>query len=404
VSGHSWQPFDLVAAAARPPEPPTIGGLLYPAKRTLLSGETEALKTWLALILAKAEMDAGHAVAWADLDAMGSAEILARLRALGVDDETTSRLFLYFEPTETLKQGRLEDFCALLAERDVRLAVLDAFNPMLSLHGLDPSSTPDVEAFWREIATPITTAGAAPTLLDHVAKNPDGRGKYAYGSERKASGAIVHIGFRSLDPLARGTTGRSLLTTHKDRPGYLPRPTIGRLVLTSDGENISYTLEADRSRAGNKFRPSVLMERVSRTLEQQSESVSQTWIEKNISGKVVALRQAVEVLVEEGYLTKTEMPAPRGWQIVSARPYREDADPVLEYEEEIASLSRPYRVPELVSVTPDPIASPRPPSKRDGVAYRSATASLDRVPSPSLPVWTDADVADELALQEDPSL
>jgi hypothetical protein len=71
---HSWTASSLVARAATPPEPPTIGGLLYPAKRTLLSGETESLKTWLALILAKAELDAGYAVAWADLDAMGAGE------------------------------------------------------------------------------------------------------------------------------------------------------------------------------------------------------------------------------------------------------------------------------------------------------------------------------------------
>lgn len=84
---HSWQPSSLVARAAIPPEPPTIGGLLYPAKRTLLSGETESLKTWLALVLAKAELDAGYAIAWADLDAMGSGELLARLQALGVRDD-----------------------------------------------------------------------------------------------------------------------------------------------------------------------------------------------------------------------------------------------------------------------------------------------------------------------------
>lgn len=76
---HSWQPSSLIARAAEPPEPPTIGGLLYPAKRTLLSGETESLKTWLALILAKAEMDAGYPVGWADLDAMGAAVLGGRL-------------------------------------------------------------------------------------------------------------------------------------------------------------------------------------------------------------------------------------------------------------------------------------------------------------------------------------
>src|SRR5262249_30359214 len=163
------------------------------AKRTLLSGETEALKTWTALILAKAEMDIGLPVAWADLDAMGAGELLARLRALGVADETIARLFLYYEPTEALKEGRLEDVCALLRERGVRFFAIDAFNTMLALHGLDPMQTPDVEAFWREVADPLTEAGAAPALLDHVTKNANSRGKYAYGSERKASGAIVHL-------------------------------------------------------------------------------------------------------------------------------------------------------------------------------------------------------------------
>jgi hypothetical protein len=58
-AAHSWHSIDLVAAAATPPEPPSIAGLLYPGKRTLFSGETESLKTWLALIIAKAEIDAG---------------------------------------------------------------------------------------------------------------------------------------------------------------------------------------------------------------------------------------------------------------------------------------------------------------------------------------------------------
>jgi hypothetical protein len=401
---HSWLPQNLVALAANPPEPPTIGGLLYPAKRTLLSDETESLKTWLALILTKAEMDAGFAVAWSDLDAMGAGELLDRLRVLGVSDETIAERFLHFEPTETLKHGRLDDVCALLRDRAVRLFVVDAFNPILNLHGLDPNSTADVETFWREIATPITEAGSAPTLLDHVPKNPDGRGKYAYGSERKASGAIVHIGFRLLEQLARGGTGRTLLTTHKDRPGYLPRPTIGRLVLTSDGEHVTYELEADHSRAGDKFRPTILMERISRKLEDHPEPVSQTWIEKNVDGKGSGLRTAAEVLIDDCYLAKEE--SPRGFKLTLTRPYREADDPVLEWEDETASPPRPHRVPSLVSAPHEPTASPRPLRKEDADAIRSGTASPNGVPSPSLqfelygdaPPLSDDEVADEALL------
>lgn len=351
---HSWKPQSLIAITANPPEPPTIGGLLYPAKRTVLSGETESLKTFAALILCKAEMDADLPVAWVDLDAMGAGELLARLRALGVADDVINKLFLYYEPNERLIADLLAEVCADIAERRVRLFVIDAFNPMLNLHGLDPNSTSDVETFWREVATPLTAAGAAPTLLDHVAKNAEGRGKYAIGSERKASGAIVHVGFRLIDAFTRGGTGKTLLTTHKDRPGYLPRPTIGRLVLTSNGDQITYEMEADHSRSGDTFRPTKLMERVSIALEGRADAVSQNWIEVNVKGKVAALRIAVETLTGEGYVSKES--TSRGWEVRSIRPYRE----VSEADLETSSPPRPYLVPDLRSVAPDPTSSPRP--------------------------------------------
>ena len=63
---NTWRPANLVQLAANPPEPPSIGGLLYPGLRTVLSGETESMKTWLALILAKAEIEAGFPVVWVD--------------------------------------------------------------------------------------------------------------------------------------------------------------------------------------------------------------------------------------------------------------------------------------------------------------------------------------------------
>ena len=115
---------------------------------------------------------------------------------------------------------------------------------MLNLHGLDPSRTPDVETFWREVADPDHRAGAAPALLDHVAKNAE-PAKYAYGSERKATGAIVHIGIRLVEPLSRGSEGRRSSSAARIGPACLPQPEHRPLILTSDGENVAYALEAD---------------------------------------------------------------------------------------------------------------------------------------------------------------
>ena len=392
MNGHTWQSANLVTLAASQPEPPTIGGMLYPGKRTLMSGETESLKTWAALILAKAEMDAGYSVAWADLDAMGSAEVLSRLRALGIDDAVIGERFLYYDPAERLSDDVLDDVTAEIAARGIRLFVIDAFNPMLSPHGLDPSSTPDIETFWREVADPICRAGAAPTLLDHVAKNA-GASKYAYGSERKASGAIVHIGFRLLHTLTRGGEGRALLIRRKDRPGYLPNPNIGRLILDSDGENVTYKLEADLSTADGRFRPTGYMERISIKLELKDEPVSQRWIEENVTGKGEHLRTALEVLSDEGYIMRTE--TSRGHHIESVRPYREDADQAEidpgDTSSPTASQLRPDRVPNLTS-TPirDRVPASPPKGTQDADEVDLVPSSRpELVPRPvGADVWT----------------
>jgi hypothetical protein len=386
---HSWQPQSLIARAAVPPEPPTIGGVLYPGKRTLLSGETESLKTWFALILSKAEMDAGYPVAWADLDAMGPGELLARLQALGVADEVIHELFLYYEPEERLVDELLEEVCGTIGQRGIRLFVIDAFNPILNLHGLDPGNTSDIETFWREVASPITATGAAPALIDHVTKNAEARGKYAIGSERKASGAIVHLGFQATQPFMRGGTGRTILRTHKDRPGFLPRPTIGRLVLRSDGYAVTYELEEDKSQRKGRFRPTVYMYRVSIKLESEVEARSKNWIEENVDGKAEPIRLAIDTLVDEGYL-HLEVTS-RGHYFTSVRPYREADDqdseseprPDVVHDSESSSLPRPKPVPDLRSI-PDGerLSTSSPTSSRPRPTGRG---SPDLVPSsPSL--------------------
>jgi hypothetical protein len=60
---HSWTPIHLLEAGANPPAPPTIADLLYRDRSHLLSGETEAVKTWLALIFAAELIQLGETVA-----------------------------------------------------------------------------------------------------------------------------------------------------------------------------------------------------------------------------------------------------------------------------------------------------------------------------------------------------
>jgi hypothetical protein len=75
----SWLPFDLGERTTNPPAPPDLVGLLYLGKYHLLSGESEAMKTWLALAAAVEELRAGHGVYWVDGDDVGLDAILERL-------------------------------------------------------------------------------------------------------------------------------------------------------------------------------------------------------------------------------------------------------------------------------------------------------------------------------------
>src|SRR5262249_9828431 len=188
-----------------------------------------------------------------------------------------------------------------------RLVVLDGFNPLLHLHGLNPDVGTEVEAFYRHV-DPFRKAGAAIVLTDNVVKSKESRGAWAIGSERKKSKAEGHWGMRALGVFGRGHTGRSRLEVFKDRPGHLQRPTPGTFVLESNGNQATWRLdppEQTHSDDGH-FRLTHLMETVSRYLEMHIEPRSRNQIETDISGKNAYKRAAIDRLIVEGYAIEVE--------------------------------------------------------------------------------------------------
>jgi hypothetical protein len=248
---------------------------------------------------------------------MGAGAVLERLRSLGLSDEQISDWFAYLRPAEPISDAAVKDVKALLRDRNARLLVIDAFNASLTLHGYDPIKTDDVEQFYRRVVDPFCEEGAAVVLPDHVPKRKDERGKYAYGSERKHSGADVHLGLESLQPFGRGRTGKAKLTVHKDRPAYLKRPSPGLFVLTSDADTgaCSWQIEVEHDVTDEGvFRPTTLMRKVSVYLYGADEPCTRTQIEKGVKGKATGVRQAIDVLVAEGYAT--EVSGDRGARLV----------------------------------------------------------------------------------------
>jgi hypothetical protein len=322
---HTWHPLDLIELGSDLPEPPDLGGLFYSGRRHVLSGEDDAGKTMLLLGISADELRADRGVVWVDTDAMGASTILERLHGFGVEDEAIRRLFAYLRPEEALTDAARDDVLALLRELDARLLVSDAFNAALTLHGYSPNQTQDVEAFWQRVVAPFCGAGAAVVLPDHVVKVKEARGRYAYGSERKATGCDLHLGLQVIEPFGRGRRGKAKITVHRDRIGFLARPSPGTFVLDSDGETgrLAWTIEASRERSDEgEFRPTGYMEKVSDYLVRFGGPASRKQVETDVKGKTDYKRLAIDALIREEYAV--EIPGERRARLVkSLRPFRE---------------------------------------------------------------------------------
>jgi AAA domain len=256
-----WEALRIIGT--EPPSPPEICGLIYPGKRHVFSGEPEALKTWAALVACVEVIRAGGVVFFLDFGEGGRADVYDRLKVLGLSDRQILR-FVYIEPqTPITVDGALEKLNEQITAWKPTLVIVDASAGALELHGLSENAGQDVQAFQRLVVAPLRAGGAAVVTIDHVTKNPDGRGKFAIGSQRKIGACDVHLVFATKRDFGIGRVGEANITTKKDRFGHLPRPFCGRLRLSSDAETgaVAYELRIAKPGEEEPFRPTTLMEK-----------------------------------------------------------------------------------------------------------------------------------------------
>lgn len=321
----SWTRVDLTDDRyGIPPDPPAIMGLLYTGKRHVVSGPPESTKTLIAYLLLVQAIRDGLTVAIVDFE-MGPTAARRMLEDVGATLDEIRSIY-YVEPDDP----PADEYAALL-RHGVQLVLIDAAAGAYDATGLDDNARKDAEQFARAWIRPLWQNGVTTLLVDHVTKDAAARGKFTIGSERKVGQADVHISCDALKPLSRGHSGIVKITVHKDRPGFLQRPTAAVFELHSDPTThaITYAVrEHEQAEDSDSWKPTILMERVSRYLEQHPEPVSRTQIETNVKGKSAKhIRQAIDHLVTDGYAT--EIPGARNARnVLSTRQYRhEDTTP-----------------------------------------------------------------------------
>ncbi len=285
--GSSWQSEDLrgVLAGTNLIDPPSVlarddgVSMLYRGRVNAFFGEPEAGKTLLAQLAVVQEIAKGNCVVYVDYEDSKESAV-ERLRALGAKDDDIAEYFIYFDAQHPILDDQAEEVLSeLIAQRGpVTLAVFDGVTAAMAMGQLDPNDGSDVTRFYGAAPRWFAGKGATVLLLDHVAKDKMGRGRWAIGSERKVSaidGAAYTL--KTVRTFGRGRAGKVQVTIAKDRPGYVRQhegqgQTIAIFEPRSidDGKIEVRLLPAEQASEDGSFRRTIYMDRVSKVLETAS--------------------------------------------------------------------------------------------------------------------------------------
>jgi hypothetical protein len=301
----SWQPYYLSGVPDAESQPPSLGhNLLYPGLRHIFSGPPESAKTLVAYACG---IDIIHHhpdahILLMDFE-MGPKAAKRRWRYVGATNHQLDHNLLYLAP----EQPALEERISILVALHPMLVIIDAAAGAFDNEDLDDNKRADAERWRKLYVDPFFDNGITTIVIDHVVKNAETRGKYVIGSERKIGGGEVHIGFDTIKPVKRGSTGLYKMVMHRDREGHHNRGHFMDLHITSHPETHTLTCEfrpVEPTEAGQVRRPTELMERVSHYLEAQTEPVTRNQIVLNVTGKAEYVGKAIDHLVDLHYATE----------------------------------------------------------------------------------------------------
>ncbi len=327
-----WTPVDLATVLAdKTVERPTLlersdgECLFYPGRLNLILGESEAGKSWAAAITVAQQIQAGKQAWYIDFEDTPK-EIAARMTSLGLTEAQVAEHLVYLQPTGRFDSAAEWEIERVLATRGTpAVVIIDASVGALREYGLNPNSSDDVDTLYSSYPRWLARRGPGVTMIDHVVKNREARGRWASGSERKISGIDgVALSMDRIKLFGRGMTGMSRLTIAKDRlgvvRGHSAAGVAGMLTLISNPDgSVSYALDAQSPQEG-PFQPTGIMEAVSRELERAGTSLSKNQLETRVKGAARFVRLAVDLLEEQGYVNSER--GPRGATLVAfVRPF-----------------------------------------------------------------------------------
>jgi len=332
----SWYPKPLdLEGEIEQPEPEFLARndghrLFYRGKINALLGESESGKTWVALLAVKQALEIQQKVIYLDFEDSGKG-ILSRLRSLGLENRHFAN-FTYANPDQNLTLNERMDLVDALTEIVPELIILDGVNAAMTLLALDLTSNRDATFFSQQLLKPLALSGACVITIDHVPKSKDNRGNYAIGAQAKRAdinGCAIAVEVTL--PFGKGMNGELNLKVTKDRPGAVREHSkeakfAGTVELRSTAEGmVTMTIISPQMVAGDRTRPTHLMEQVSKTLEAANMPLSKSAVIKEVKGKTEWVLVAIQNLIDEKFIV-IENGSRNSLNLKLLKPYREADD------------------------------------------------------------------------------
>lgn len=319
----TWTPLDLEPALSGGiiTPPPTVlarldgAFLLYIGRLHSLAGEPESGKSFIALLACCQALEDNQHVIYIDFEDTPEG-IVGRLLAMGARPDWIRDRFHYIRPDRPIDDQARNHLRHLVENNFCTLAVIDGVTEAMTMHGLatDKDNT-DAAHFYELLPRFITHLPAPPAVLmiDHVIKDEDRTKKrYALGAQHKLAGLdgaafMVDI----VTPFAPGQPGMSRIRVSKDRPGQVRKNSVKQVIaeLHINGDDTVVKAELrlppqeNTSGGDGHWRPTILMERVSRYLETHPGATG-TDVESAVRGKATHKRAAIDALIAEGYVSR----------------------------------------------------------------------------------------------------
>jgi len=263
-----------------------------------------------------------------------------RLKALGVTS-TEARRVAYWRLSESLmlgSEGGLR-WLGWVDEHRPTFVGLDSVSKACAAASLDDERNPEFRRWDNGVIGPLDHRGITTCRIDHTGHDdgPGGPKTRARGaSAKKDSVTGVSYLFRANTRWTKFQDGDATITPIKCRCGDMEEDVpvaVMRVSVHDEGAKLDISFEApgDTHAHTETFRPTALMERVSRYLETHAAAgpASKNTIEKDVSGNATYVRQALAVLIAEGYVDVEK--AGRGLMHTLIKPYRETGDPLDEH-------------------------------------------------------------------------